>query len=66
MSENTSQNANVVVEHLRAWNGEVIEDVIEFRGETTVVVPREMLRERSPDGVFWDWPGDTEVMLARK
>jgi len=45
VSENTSQNANVVVEHLRAWNGEVIEDVIEFRGETTVVVPREMLRE---------------------
>ena len=28
--------------------------------------PRELLRERSPDGVFWDWPGDTEVMLARK
>ena len=27
---------------------------------------RELLRERSPDGVFWDWPGDTEVMLARK
>ena len=27
---------------------------------------RELLRERSPEGVFWDWPGDTEVMLARK
>jgi SAM-dependent methyltransferase len=27
---------------------------------------RELLRERSPAGVFWDWPGDTEVMLARK
>jgi SAM-dependent methyltransferase len=27
---------------------------------------RELLRQRSPDGVFWDWPGDTEVMLARK
>ena len=27
---------------------------------------RELLRERSPDGVFWDWPGDTEVMLVRK
>lgn len=45
MSENTSQNANVVVEHLRAWNSKTIEEVIEFRGETTVVVPREMLRE---------------------
>ena len=27
---------------------------------------RDLLRERSPEGVFWDWPGDTEVMLARK
>ncbi|MFF1651521.1 class I SAM-dependent methyltransferase [Streptomyces sp. NPDC058240] len=35
--------------------------VEEFAGEV-----RELLRERSPDGVFWDWPGDTEVMLARK
>jgi SAM-dependent methyltransferase len=27
---------------------------------------RELLRSRSPGGVFWDWPGDTEVILARK
>jgi SAM-dependent methyltransferase len=27
---------------------------------------RELLAVRSPDGVFWDWPGDTEVILARK
>jgi SAM-dependent methyltransferase len=27
---------------------------------------RELLASRSPDGVFWDWPGDTEVILARK
>jgi SAM-dependent methyltransferase len=27
---------------------------------------RELLASRSPDGVFWDWPGDTEVVLARK
>jgi hypothetical protein len=20
----------------------------------------------SPEGIFWDWPGDTEVILARK
>ncbi len=32
----------------------------EFAGEV-----RELLRERSPEGVFWDWPGDTEVMLNR-
>jgi SAM-dependent methyltransferase len=27
---------------------------------------RELLRSRSPEGIFWDWPGDTEVVLARK
>jgi SAM-dependent methyltransferase len=26
---------------------------------------RELLASRSPEGVFWDWPGDTEVVLAR-
>lgn len=32
-----------------------------FAGEV-----RELLKARSPEGAFWDWPGDTEVMLARK
>jgi SAM-dependent methyltransferase len=27
---------------------------------------RELLASRSPEGVFWDWPGNTEVILARK
>jgi SAM-dependent methyltransferase len=27
---------------------------------------RELLSSRSPEGLFWDWPGDTEVVLARK
>ena len=27
---------------------------------------RELLAARSPDGLFWDWPGDTEMILARK
>jgi SAM-dependent methyltransferase len=27
---------------------------------------RELLASRSPEGVFWDWPGDTELVLARK
>ena len=27
---------------------------------------RTLLTERSPSGLFWDWPGDTEVLLARK
>lgn len=25
-----------------------------------------LLADRSPQGLFWDWPGDTEVVLARK
>jgi len=32
-----------------------------FAGEV-----RELLESRSPEGVFWDWPGDTEVVLARR
>jgi len=27
---------------------------------------RELLASRSADGVFWDWPGDTAVLLAHK
>ena len=27
---------------------------------------RELLADRSPEGLFWDWPGDTEIVLARK
>jgi SAM-dependent methyltransferase len=27
---------------------------------------RAVLARRSADGMFWDWPGDTEVVLARK
>jgi NADH-quinone oxidoreductase subunit C len=37
-------NAGVVVEQLRAWNAQALAQVIEYRGETTVVVPRELLR----------------------
>jgi NADH-quinone oxidoreductase subunit C len=45
VSENTSQNTNVVVEQLRAWNSKAVSEVLEFRGETTIVLPRELLRE---------------------
>ncbi len=33
----------------------------DFAGEV-----RALLADRSAEGVFWDWPGDTEVVLARK
>jgi SAM-dependent methyltransferase len=33
----------------------------EFSGDV-----RDLLVSRSAEGIFWDWPGDTEVILARK
>jgi SAM-dependent methyltransferase len=36
--------------------GDRLED---FAGEV-----RELLASRSPEGIFWDWPGDTQVILA--
>ena len=36
------------------------------RAEDFAAEVRELLAARSPEGVFWDWPGDTEVHLARK
>lgn len=44
MSDSGGQNANVVAEELRKWNANAVSEVIEFRGETTIVVPRELLR----------------------
>ncbi len=44
MTESSSQKAIVVVECLRSWSQQAVEEVIEFRGETTVVVPRNLLR----------------------
>lgn len=44
VTESSSKNANVVAECLRSWNAKAVVEVIEFRGETTIVVPRELLR----------------------
>ena len=33
----------------------------DFTGEV-----RALLASRSANGMFWDWPGDTEVIMARK
>ena len=35
-------------------------------GEAFARDVRALLADRSPQGAFWDWPGDTEVVLARK
>jgi len=37
-------NASVAVEQLRAWNAQAVSEVVEYRGQTTIVVPRELLR----------------------
>jgi NADH-quinone oxidoreductase subunit C len=37
-------NANLVVEHLRSWNPKAVSQIVEYRGETTIVIPREHLR----------------------
>ncbi len=36
------------------------------RVEAFATEVRGLLRARSPEGVFWDWPGDTKVILARR
>ncbi len=44
MSELANANARAVVDRLRAWNPEAISQVLEYRGETTIVVPHKLLR----------------------
>jgi NADH-quinone oxidoreductase subunit C len=44
VTESSKQNANVVAECLHSWNPKAVAEVVEFRGETTIVVPRELLR----------------------
>jgi NADH-quinone oxidoreductase subunit C len=39
-----STGAHIVVEHLRSWNAGAVAQVIEYREETTIVVPKELLR----------------------
>jgi NADH-quinone oxidoreductase subunit C len=36
-------NAGAVAEQLRGWNAQAVSQVIEYRGETTIVVPRDLL-----------------------
>jgi NADH-quinone oxidoreductase subunit C len=45
--ESQEADKNPVVQRLRQWDAEVVSEVIEFRGETTVVVPREQLQRVS-------------------
>ncbi len=42
--ESQETDKNPVVHKLREWDAQAVAEVLEFRGETTVVVPREHLR----------------------
>jgi len=44
VTEKTSQDTNAVLQRLRGWNPNAIEEVIESHGETTIVLPRKILR----------------------
>ena len=44
MTQLANAGASVVVEKLRHWNEKAVSEVFEYRGETTIVVPRELLR----------------------
>lgn len=44
MTQFANADANLVVEQLRNWNEKAVAHVVERRGETTIVVPRELLR----------------------
>lgn len=44
MTQFANADANLVVEQLRNWNEKAVAHVVEQRGETTIVVPRELLR----------------------
>jgi NADH-quinone oxidoreductase subunit C len=37
-------SAGIVAEQLRAWNPQAVGQVVDYRGETTIVVPPELLR----------------------
>jgi len=45
--EPREETKNPVVRKLREWDAQAVAEVLEFRGETTVVVPREHLRRAS-------------------
>ena len=43
MPQLANANAGVVIDRLRAWKTESVSQVIEYRGETTIVVPHKLI-----------------------
>ena len=55
MTQLANANANVVVERLRGWNAQAVSQVIEYRGETTIVVPQDCCGRRPANaGIITD------------
>jgi NADH-quinone oxidoreductase subunit C len=44
VTDSGGQTTNPVVAKLRSWSANATEEVIEYRGDTTIVVPRKVLR----------------------
>jgi NADH-quinone oxidoreductase subunit C len=44
VTDSGGQTTNPVVAKLRSWSANAIEEVIEYRGDTTIIVPRKVLR----------------------
>ena len=44
VSELANASARTVVERLRSWNAEAVSQIVEHRGDTTLVVPHRLLR----------------------
>ncbi len=44
MTELANTNAKAVGERLRTWNAKSVAEIIEYKGEITIVVPKELLR----------------------
>jgi len=45
VTEKPSGDQNPIVQTLRKWDERAIAEVVEFRGELTLVIPRELLRQ---------------------
>jgi len=62
-----NETAAPLIERLRAWDSAAVSEAMEFRGELTLVVPREQLRRvcsylRGQPGLEFDFLSDVSVL----